>query len=158
MPNHRLSAVYLRELDRQPAPRLAGPAQRMSRETPISISSESDSPIAVTITSASDSAQTISFDHNPDVALVSEIITVPEKDADQRPDTIEHVDPESDDRSLKLRSRQRARSAKSAELSRSLRRHDVRAARTRLLIPCVPIDPSDLRSRLKNLEPRRFPM
>ena len=69
----------------------------MSRETPISISSESDSSIAVTITSASDSAQTISSDRNPDVVLVSEIITVLEEDADQRSDTIEHVDSESDD-------------------------------------------------------------
>ena len=68
----------------------------MSRETPISISSESDPPIAVTITSVSDSAQTISCDRNPDAALVSEIITVPEEDADQRSDTIEHVDSESD--------------------------------------------------------------
>ena len=68
----------------------------MSRETPISVSSESDSPIAVTITSNSESAQTISSDRNPDVALVSEIITVPEED-DQRCDTIEHVDSDSDD-------------------------------------------------------------
>ena len=68
----------------------------MSRETPISVSSESDSPIAVTITSNSESAQTISSDRNPDVALVSEIITVPEE-ADQRSETIEHVDSDSDD-------------------------------------------------------------
>ena len=92
-----LSAVYQRELDRQPAPRLAGPAPRMSRDTPFSISSESDSPIAFTITSASGSTQTISSDHNPDVAPVSGIITVLEEDADQRSDTIEHVDSESDD-------------------------------------------------------------
>ena len=91
MPNHRLSAVVPeRELDRQLAP------PRMSRETPIPVSSESDSPIAVTITSNSESAQTISSDRNPDVALVSGIITVPEED-DQRSDTIEHVDFESDD-------------------------------------------------------------
>ena len=69
----------------------------MYRETPISISSDSDSPIAATITSASDSAQAISSNRNPDVAMVSEITTVPEEDADQRSDTIEHVDPESDD-------------------------------------------------------------
>ena len=68
----------------------------MPRQTPISISSESDSPTAATITSASDSAQTISSDRNPDVALVSEIITVPEEDDDQRSDTIQHVDSESD--------------------------------------------------------------
>ena len=68
----------------------------MSRETPISVSSESDSPIVVTTTSNSESAQAISFDRNPDVALVSEIITVLEED-DQRSDTIEHVDSESDD-------------------------------------------------------------
>ena len=76
---------------------VAGPTPRMSRETPISISSESDSSIAVTITSAADSEQTISSDRNPDVALVSEIIMVLEEDADQRSDTIEHVDSESDD-------------------------------------------------------------
>ena len=67
----------------------------MSRQVPVTISSESDSPIAVTITSASDSS-----DHNPDVALVSEIITVPEEDDDQRSDTIQHVDSSSDDLSL----------------------------------------------------------
>ena len=71
----------------------------MSRETPISVSSESDSPIAVTITSNSESAQTIPSDRNPDVALVSEIITAPEED-DQRSDTIEHVDSDSDDREV----------------------------------------------------------
>ena len=69
----------------------------MSRRTPITISSESDSPVAVTITSASDSAQTISSDGNPDVALVSEISYVPEEENDQRSDTIQHVDSESDD-------------------------------------------------------------
>ena len=61
------------------------------------ISSESDFPIAVTITFASESAQTISFDQNPDVALISEIITVPETEDDQRSDTIQHVDSSSDD-------------------------------------------------------------
>ena len=69
----------------------------MSRRTPITISSESDSPVAVTITSASDSAQTISSDRNPDVALVSEVVYVPEEEDDQRSDTIEHVDSGSDD-------------------------------------------------------------
>ena len=68
----------------------------MSRETPVSVTSESDSPIAVTITSNSESAQTMSFDRNPDVAFVSEIITVPEED-DQRSGTIEHVGSDSDD-------------------------------------------------------------
>ena len=72
----------------------------MSRQTPITISSESDSPVAVTITSASDSAQTISSDQNPDVALVSEIITVHEEEDDQRSDTIQHVDSSSDDEGL----------------------------------------------------------
>ena len=52
----------------------------MSRQTPISISSESESPIAVTTTSASDPARAISFDCNPDVALVSEITIVFEED------------------------------------------------------------------------------
>ena len=61
-------------------------------------------------------------------------------------------------RSSRLRWRPRAGSAKSAKLLKSLRRHDVRAARTRLLVPCVPRDPSDLRSRLRILEPRKFPM
>ena len=90
VPNHMLSAVI--ERARSPV----GLDLRMSRETPISVSSESDSPIAVTITSNSESAQTISSDRNPDVALVSEIITVFEED-DQRSDTIEHVDSDSDD-------------------------------------------------------------
>ena len=72
----------------------------MSRQVPVTISSESDSPITVTITSASESAQTISSDQNPDVALVSEIITVPEEEDDQRSDTIQHVDSSSDDEGL----------------------------------------------------------
>ena len=76
---------------------LAGTAPRMSRQTPITISSESDSPVAVTITSASESVQTISSERNPDVALVSEILSVPEEEDDQRSDTIQHVDSESDD-------------------------------------------------------------
>ena len=69
----------------------------MSRQLPVTVSSESDSPIAVTITSASESAQTISSDLNPHVVLVSEIITVAEED-DQRFDTIQHVDSSSADK------------------------------------------------------------
>ena len=47
VPNHKLPAVVLNiVLDRQPALRLAGHAPRMSRQTPISMSSESDSPTA----------------------------------------------------------------------------------------------------------------
>ena len=69
----------------------------MSRQTPISIYSESDSPTAAAITSAFDSAQTISSDRNPDVALVPEIITVLGAEDDQRSDTIQHVGSESDD-------------------------------------------------------------
>ena len=84
-------------VDRQRTLRLAGPALRMSRQTPISISSESDSPIAVMITSASETAQTISSDRNPDVALVSKISSVLEEDDDQRSDTIQHVKSESDE-------------------------------------------------------------
>ena len=57
---------------------------------------ETDSPIAVTITSNSESAQTISSNLNSDVALVSEIITVSEE-YDQRSETIEHVDSDPDD-------------------------------------------------------------
>ena len=76
---------------------LAGTAPRMSRQTPITISSESDSPVAVTITSASEYVQTIYSERNPDVALVSEILSVPEEEDDQRSDTIQHVDSESDD-------------------------------------------------------------
>ena len=72
----------------------------MSRQVPVTISSESDSPIAITITSASESAQTIPSDQNPDVALVSEIITVHEEEDDQRSDTIQHVDSSSDDEGL----------------------------------------------------------
>ena len=74
----------------------------MSHQVPVTISSESNSPIAVTITSASESAQTISSDQNPDVALVSEIITVPEEEDDQRSDTIQHVDSSSDDEGLEV--------------------------------------------------------
>jgi hypothetical protein len=69
----------------------------MSRQVPVSISSESDSPIAVTITSATDSAQTISSERTPDVALVSEVVALTEEDDDQRSDTIQHLDSESDD-------------------------------------------------------------
>ena len=68
----------------------------MSRQVPVTISSESDSPIAITITSASESAQTISSDQNPDVALVGETITIPEED-DERSDTIQHLDSSSDE-------------------------------------------------------------
>ena len=70
----------------------------MSRQVPVTISSESDSPIAITITSASESAQTISSDQNPDVALVGETITIhEEEDDDQRSDTIQHLDSSSDE-------------------------------------------------------------
>ena len=68
----------------------------MSRETPISVSFEFDSSIAVTITSHFESVQTIFLDRNLDVVFVSEIITVLEED-NQRSDTIEHVDSDSDD-------------------------------------------------------------
>ena len=148
MRNHRLSAVLPeRELDPQ-----LDPAPGMFRETPISMSSESDSLVAVAITFASDSAQTISSDRNPGVALVFEIITVPEDD-DQRSDTIGHVDSESDGLEVLEAEVESARSAKSAKPWRSLRRHDVRAARTRLLVPCVRRDPFALRSRLRRLLP-----
>ncbi len=69
----------------------------MSRQVPVTISSESDSPIAVTITSASDSAQTISSEsQNPEIAMVGETITIPEED-DERSDTIQHLDSSSDE-------------------------------------------------------------
>ena len=69
----------------------------MSRQVPVTISSESDSPNAITITSASDSAQTISSEsQNPDVALVGETITIPEEN-DERSDTIQHLDSSSDE-------------------------------------------------------------
>ena len=48
----------------QPTLRLAGLFPRMSRQTSISISFESDFPIAVTITSIFDSVHTVSFDRN----------------------------------------------------------------------------------------------
>ena len=68
----------------------------MSRQVLVTISSESDSPISVIITSVSESAQTISSDQNSDVALVSEIITVSEEEDDKRSDTIQHVGSSSD--------------------------------------------------------------
>ena len=57
---------------------------------------------AVTNTSAFESAQRISSDQNPDVALVSEIITVPEEEDDQRSDTIQHMGSSSDDEGLEV--------------------------------------------------------
>ena len=74
----------------------------MSRQVLVTISSESNSPIVVTIMSAFDSAQTISSDENPDVALISEIITVLEEEDDQRSEIIQHVDSSFDDRGLEV--------------------------------------------------------
>ena len=67
---------------------------------PVSISSESESPIPVTISSVTDSAQTVSSERTPEVALVSEVIAVNDDEDgedDQRSDTVQHLDSESDD-------------------------------------------------------------
>ena len=67
---------------------------------PVSISSESESPIPVTISSVTDSAQTVSSERTPEVALVSEVIAVnddEEEEDDRRSDTVQHLDSESDD-------------------------------------------------------------
>ena len=69
----------------------------MSRPTTISVSSESDSPGAITVTSAHESVQTISSDRNPGLALVSEIISVSEEDDEQQSDGVQHVSSESED-------------------------------------------------------------
>ena len=61
------------------------------------IFSESNSPIAVTFTSASESKQA-----NPDVALVSETITAPKEEDDLGSDTIQQVYISSDDDSLEV--------------------------------------------------------
>ena len=89
--------MLFRSPDRQLAPQLAGPAPRMSRPTTILVSSGSDSPGAITVTSAPESAQTISSDRNPGLALVSEIISVPEEEDDQQSDGVQHVSSESED-------------------------------------------------------------
>ena len=71
----------------------------MSRQVQVTISSESGSSIAVTITSASESAQTIYSNQNPHVALVSEILMVFKEEDGQRSDNIQHGDSSSDDES-----------------------------------------------------------
>ena len=95
---------FLKELVRQPASSASWthPAPRFSRQVPVTIFSESNSPIAVTFTSASESDQAISSDQKPDVALVSEIITAPKEEDDWGPDTIQQVYISSDDDSLEV--------------------------------------------------------
>ena len=64
----------------------------------MTISSESDFVVAVPITSAS--LRMISSDQNPDVAFVSDKITVAQKEDDRRSDTMQHSGSSSDDKGL----------------------------------------------------------